>query len=355
MLRRQSAICSNEGADQPETENWLCWDVIDLNYLCGPAYIKWGKIARYHCLIKHIMPDSSLSTSFLDTAICINVGFVYIYMIRASFLCSLLQSTFTMSPTSTVPILTETASAATTQYTKDQFASKQLILCYDTDAIVIQNVVLAFNYLIAAYPQWSSRIALVFFVNETAAHTKNVYFYPNLDKDVRDTLEALAVVKISLLSTSLDTNDTIPTLVALNHAQCPNQIAVDTTNYKQMADMLNHSLVSRLIFYFCGIWFLSKICYLKNRQLRVFSGWKTLEKKFFFLWAFFSSIVTFSLKNLFHLYDSTVNKAIKYLRAIQCLQEYSKTFVFVWLWCKFFFFNQKIQTRKLIDIKKRGL
>lgn len=217
------------------------------------------------------MPDSSLSTSFLDTAICINVGFVY-YMIRASFLCSLLQSTFTMSPTSTVPILTETASAATIQYTKDQFASKQLILCYDTDAIVIQNVVLAFNYLIAAYPQWSSRIALVFFVNETAAHTKNVYFYPNLDKDVRDTLEALAVVKISLLSTSLNTNDTIPTLVALNHAQCPNQITVDTTNFKQMADMLNHSLVSRLIFYFCGIWFLSKICYLKNRQLRVFSG-----------------------------------------------------------------------------------
>jgi len=119
-----------------------------------------------------------------------------------------------MSPTSTVPILTETASAATTQYTKDQFASKQLILCYDTDAIVIQNVVLAFNYLIAAYPQWSSRIALVFFVNETAAHTKNVYFYPNLDKDVRDTLEALAVVKISLLSTLLDINDTNPTLVA---------------------------------------------------------------------------------------------------------------------------------------------
>jgi len=46
----------------------------------------------------------------------------------------------------------------------------------------------------------------------------------------------------------------------------------DVITMVPMADMLNHSLVSRLIFYFCGIWFLSKSCYLKNRQLRVFSG-----------------------------------------------------------------------------------
>ncbi|GAN08929.1 hypothetical protein MAM1_0232c08449 [Mucor ambiguus] len=150
-----------------------------------------------------------------------------------------------MSPTSTMPIPTTAASNAVTHYTKDQFASKQLIACYDTDAIVIQNVVLAFNHLLATYPQWSSDIALVFFANGSNIRARNVYFYPNLDKEVRDTLEALAVVKISLLSTSLGTNDSIPTLVALNHTQCSNHIAVDATNFKQMADMLNQSLSTK--------------------------------------------------------------------------------------------------------------
>lgn len=178
-------------------------------------------------------------------------------MIPASFLCSF--SPFNnpnMSPTSTVSIPAE--AVTTTHYTKDQFASNQLIICYDTDAIVVQNVVLAFNHLLATYSQWSSGIALVFFTNGSNILARNVHFYPNLDKEVRDTLEALAVVKISLLSTSLGTDDTIPTLVALNHAQCPNQIAVDTTNVKQMADMLNQSLVSRRPFWLFGIRFLSK-------------------------------------------------------------------------------------------------
>lgn len=198
-----------------------------------------------------------------------------------------------MSPTSTVPIAARAASTASTHYTKDQFASKQLVVCYDTDAVIVQNVVVAFNHLLAAYPQWASSIALVFFASGSSGDARNVYFYPNLDKEVRDTLEALAVVKISLLATSLDADDTIPTLVALNHAQCPHQIAVDAANHKQMADMLNHALVSRRTFQLSGIWFLPKICHLKNRQLRVVLIEKPWKKSFSFYGLFFHQLLHF--------------------------------------------------------------
>ena len=169
-----------------------------------------------------------------------------------------------MSPTSTMPISTSTNTGQNTKnlYTKDQFASKQLIVCYDTDAIIVQNVILAFNHLLENYPQWSNHIALVLFVvaNETLP-TRNVYFYPNLDREIRDTVEGLAVVKIAL-STSLDSvDDTIPTLVG-SHAQCSNQIAVDTSDYKQIAIMLNNSLVSITetnLLFFVGIGLIPKL------------------------------------------------------------------------------------------------
>lgn len=152
---------------------------------------------------------------------------------------------------------TNTAQNTKNQYTKDQFASKQVIVCYDTDAIIVQNVILAFNHLLTNYPQWSDRIALVLFVANETLSTENVHFYPNLDRDIRDTVEGLAVVKVAL-STSLDSvNDTIPTLIG-SHAQCSNEIVVDTSNYKQIAIMLNNSLVStkKLIFFFYYFYFL---------------------------------------------------------------------------------------------------
>lgn len=148
-----------------------------------------------------------------------------------------------MSPT-TIPVISS-RHHQTFKVLQQSMIGKSLILCLDRDKAAVKNAQLAYNSLLIHFPQWSSRSALVFFVAPTdSSCPKNVYFYPEIDKEARGAFMASATVKIALdASHELDNNNSVPTLIS-THVQHINQVKVDPSDHANIAKALNNMLVS---------------------------------------------------------------------------------------------------------------